>query len=76
METTMETTDKIVYFVVAVDLCNKTKYIDDEMLVSRFPDGSVFDTEHYEWVDEDQEEYAEALAILNNPDWEKEWGKE
>lgn len=68
----MKTTDKIVYYVVAVDLVNKTKYIDDEMLVARFPDGSAFDTEHFEWVDETSEESAEALAILNNPEWEKE----
>ena len=68
----MATTDKIVYFVVAVDLATKTKYIDDEMLVARFPDGSALDTEHFEWVDETPEESAEALAILNLPVWEKE----
>lgn len=65
-------TDKIIYFVVAVDLSTKTKYIDDEMLVGKFPDGAVLDTETNEWVHENPDEYAEALEILNNPEWEKE----
>jgi hypothetical protein len=69
METT---TDKIVYFVVAVDLSTKTKYIDDETLTAVFPNGSVFDTEQNEWGDESQKEYAQALAILNNSEWETE----
>lgn len=68
----METTDKIIYFVIAVDLSTNTKYIDDETLVARFPHGAVFDTETNEWVHENPDEYAEALAILNNTEWEKE----
>lgn len=67
-----EKKEKVLYFVVAVDLFAKTKYIDDEMLTGRFPDGTAFDIEKYEWVDETPEEYAEALEILNNPKWEKE----
>ena len=69
METT---TDKIVYFVVAVDLSTKTKYIDDETLTAVFPNGSVFDTEQNEWGGESQKEYAQALTILNNSEWETE----
>lgn len=70
METT---TDKIVYFVVAVDLSTKTKYIDDEMFtISGFQNGHAYNLDTQEWEKETEEEYAEALAILNNPEWEKE----
>jgi hypothetical protein len=57
----METPEKIVYFVVAVDLSTGTKYIDDETLTARFPKG-----------DESYDEYTQALAILNNPEWGKQ----
>jgi hypothetical protein len=57
----METPEKIVYFVVAVDLSTGTKYIDDETLTARFPKS-----------DESYEEYTQALAILNNPEWGKQ----
>lgn len=66
------TTDKIVYFVVAVDLSTGTKYIDDETLLAVFPNGSVLDTETNEWCKESDEEYTQAVAILNNSEWETE----
>lgn len=68
----METTDKIVYFVIAVDLSTNTKYIDDEMLMARFGNGVVYNTDTQEWEKETQEEYEKGLAILNLPVWEKE----
>ena len=67
----MKTTDKIVYFVVAVDLSTKTKYIDDNRF-SSFEQCHGCDIDNGEWVQETYEEYAEALAILNNTEWEKE----
>jgi hypothetical protein len=55
----METPEKIVYFVVAVDLSTGTKYIYD----ARYSDPKC---------DESYEEYTQALAILNNPEWGKQ----
>lgn len=70
---TTTTTGKTVYFVVAVDLETKTKYIDDEMFTtSGFQNGHAYNIDSQEWEYETEEEYAEALAILNNPEWEKE----
>jgi hypothetical protein len=64
--------DKIVYFVVGVDLTTGKKHIDDEMLMSRFDAGQVWNTETQEWEKETDEEYQFALDVLNNGEWEKE----
>lgn len=67
----MKTTGKVVYFVVAVDLSTKTKYIDDEEF-TYLDNHHAWDIDKAKWVQETDEEYAEALAILNNTEWEKE----
>lgn len=62
-------TNKIIYFVVGVDLDTGTKHIDDDILMARFGNGVVYNTDTQEWVDETQEEYEKGLAILNSPEW-------
>lgn len=58
-----------VYFVVAVDLDDKTVFIDDDTFTARFgKDEQVWDTEKQEWREyegKEQEEYDLALEILN-----------
>jgi hypothetical protein len=58
-----------VYFVLAVDIDNKTVFIDDETFTARFSkDEQVLDTEKQRWRDYDgdeDEEYYLALEILN-----------
>jgi hypothetical protein len=63
---------KRIYFVVAVDLETQTKSIDDRILVDRFTEGPAFDCASGLWTKETDEEYLQALEILNNPEWEKE----
>jgi hypothetical protein len=61
------TKNKIVYFLVGVDVDKGTKFIDDEgytkicQLLNR--------TDEQE---ETQEDYDKAIVILNNSEWEKE----
>jgi hypothetical protein len=58
-----------VYFVLAVDIDNKTVSIDDETFTARFSkDEQVWDTEKQRWREYDgdeDEEYYLALEILN-----------
>jgi hypothetical protein len=58
------------YFVIAVDLDEKSKSIDDDVLMARFGRAVCWDDSLEEWVVETDEEYAEALEILNNKDKE------
>lgn len=55
-----------VHFVITIDLDDKTKTIDDETLCAKFHDGTTWDTDEAEWVFETDEEYEEALTILND----------
>jgi hypothetical protein len=64
--------NKQYYFVVAVDLGTGTKRIDDETLTARFTGGTVWNENTGEWEQDNDEEYPQALAILNNGEWEKE----
>lgn len=57
---------KIVHFVISIDLEDKTKKIDDDTLTAIFHSGTAWDTDECEWVIETDEEYQEALAILND----------
>jgi hypothetical protein len=58
-----------VYFVIGVDLDDKTVFIDDDTFTARFgKDEQVWDTDKQEWREyegEEQEEYDLALEILN-----------
>jgi hypothetical protein len=63
---------KTIYFVVAVDLETGTKYIDDNMLTSLPCYSLALDNNTKEWTQETDEEYAMALSILNNGNWECE----
>jgi len=58
---------KQVYFVIAVDVDNKTVAIDDEMFSLHYETlGGYYDTKTKEWgVDEDNSIYDKALKILN-----------
>ncbi len=66
-ENGMKSKDKIIYFLVGVNIDNGTKFIDDEeftticQLLNRTDDQQ-----------ETQEDYDKAIVILNNPEWEKE----
>jgi hypothetical protein len=56
---------KLVYFVVTVDLESKEVSIDDDTLVARFPDGSVWDDVSGKWESEIRvSDLAEATSIL------------
>ena len=55
-----------VYFVIAVDLDDKTVRIDDDTFVARFSKNEqVWDDETSEWRDYADDEYENAVAILN-----------
>jgi hypothetical protein len=66
-ENGMRKENKIIYFLVGVDINNGTKFIDDEeftticQLLNRTDDQK-----------ETQEDYDKAIVILNNSEWEKE----
>ena len=64
--TTQTETNKVIYFVVAVDMSTGTKHIDDGLLMERFDSGTMYDTNTQEWEKETEEEYKVALSILNN----------
>jgi hypothetical protein len=59
--------NKIIYFLVGVNIDKEIKFIDDEQytmicqLLNRTDE-----------LEETQEDYDKALVILNNPEWEKE----
>lgn len=56
---------KHVYYVVYVDLEDKTLNIDEGTLYARFDEGSVWNTETQEWETEAKiSELAEAQEIL------------
>lgn len=57
---------KVIHFVISVDLDTKEKRIDDDTLSAVFHSGTAWDTIANEWVCEDEDEYQEALAILND----------
>ena len=63
----MKSEDKIIYFLVGVNIDKEIKFIDDEQytmicqLLNRTDE-----------LEETQEDYDKALVILNNPEWEKE----
>jgi hypothetical protein len=63
----MKSKDKIIYFLVGVNIDKEIKFIDDEQytmicqLLNRTDE-----------LEETQEDYDKALVILNNPEWEKE----
>ena len=63
----MNSKDKIIYFLVGVNIDKEIKFIDDEQytmicqLLNRTDE-----------LEETQEDYDKALVILNNPEWEKE----
>jgi hypothetical protein len=58
---------KIVYFVIAVDLEAKTIEIDDETFMARFDKSEqVFDEATGEWLEDEENFYDEAVAILNS----------
>ena len=55
-----------VYFVIAVDLDDKTVWIDDDTFVARFgKDEQVWDDKTSEWREYAEDEYENAVAILN-----------
>ena len=56
----------VVHFVISVDLDTKEKRIDDDTLSAVFHSGTAWDTEKCEWFVEEDDEYQEALAILND----------
>ena len=63
----MKSKDKIIYFLVGVNIDKEIKFIDDEQytmicqLLNRTDE-----------LEETQEDYDKAIVILNNPEWEKE----
>ena len=65
MSSNME--NKIIYFLVGVNIDKEIKFIDDEQytmicqLLNRTDE-----------LEETQEDYDKALVILNNPEWEKD----
>lgn len=61
---------KQVHFVIVVDLGTGEKFIDDDTLTARFDDGSTWDTDTQEWIEEEEEDYERALAILNDKEIE------
>lgn len=61
----MSNKNKIVYFIVGVDIDKGTKFIDDEEYKKLHELLSETDIETLE-------DYNKALAILNGAEWEKE----
>lgn len=60
--------NKLVYFLVAVDIDKGIKFIDDKEYTEICSLLNRLDAH-----EETQEDYDKALVILNNPEWEKEW---
>jgi hypothetical protein len=57
---------RIVHFVIAVDIDNKTVHIDDDTFTAVFHNGALYDEDNQEWREEDYDtEYLPALEILN-----------
>ena len=57
---------KEIHFVITVNLEDKSKRIDDDTLSAVFYNGTGWDTDKQEWFVEEDDEYQEALAILND----------
>jgi hypothetical protein len=55
-----------VYFVIGVDLDDKTVFIDDGTFTARFgKDEQVWDEAKQEWREYENDEYENAVEILN-----------
>ncbi len=63
----MRNKDKVVYFLIGVDIDKGTKFIDDEEYTNMLQLLNKTDDPK-----ETQGDYDKALVILNNPEWEKE----
>lgn len=63
----MRNKDKVVYFLIGVDIDKGIKFIDDEAYTNML---QLLDKN--DDPKETQEDYDKALVILNNPEWEKE----
>jgi len=63
----MRNKDKVVYFLIGVDIDKGIKFIDDEAYTNMLQLLNKNDDPK-----ETQEDYDKALVILNNPEWEKE----
>lgn len=57
---------KEIHFVITVNLDEKSKRIDDDTLSAMFHSGTGWDSETQEWFVEEDDQYQEALAILND----------
>jgi hypothetical protein len=63
----MTNENKVVYFLIGVDIDKGIKFIDDEAYTNMLQLLNKTDDPK-----ETQEDYDKALVILNNPEWEKE----
>jgi aromatic ring hydroxylase len=63
----MTNKNKVVYFLIGVDIDKGIKFIDDEAYTNMLQLLNKTDDPK-----ETQEDYDKALVILNNPEWEKE----
>jgi hypothetical protein len=63
----MTNENKVVYFLIGVDIDKRIKFIDDEAYTNMLQLLNKNDDPK-----ETQEDYDKALVILNNPEWEKE----
>ena len=63
----MSNKNKVVYFLIGVDIDKGIKFIDDEAYTNML---QLLDKN--DDPKETQEDYDKALVILNNPEWEKE----
>ena len=63
----MRNKNKVVYFLIGVDIDKGIKFIDDEAYTNML---QLLDKN--DDPKETQEDYDKALVILNNPEWEKE----
>ena len=62
-----------VYFVIAVDLDDKTIRIDDDTFMARFgKEEQVWDDKTSEWREYAEDEYEKAVEILNAKKLESE----
>jgi hypothetical protein len=62
---------KIVHYVLAINLDEKTKYLDEEATQASFWDGlTVFDDQSNQWEELTGEQFDKAMAILNDKERE------